>query len=54
IDQPILEHKQFTIAEGLDLGRTKKKDIDLRTSNLIEDENFETLVSQIKSELEGQ
>lgn len=54
IDQPILEHKQFTLAEDLDLGKSKKKDMDLKTSNLIEDENFETLISQIKAELEGQ
>jgi len=49
--KPILEHEQIKLAERLSLGNPKLENIDLRTENLAEDSEFETLITQIKNEL---
>lgn len=50
-DKPVLEHEQFAFARGLGLGSPLFADIDLRTSDLVGDKGFESLVSSIAEEL---
>ena len=50
-DLDILEHEQFKVALKLGLGSAKIQDIDLRTLNLTEDDQFEVLVDNIREEL---
>lgn len=50
-DEPVPDHEQFIIAERLGLGPPRLDEIDLRASNLSEDENFDELISGIRMEL---
>jgi len=52
-DEPVLEHEQFAIGEGLGLGSPRRDKIDLKASNLAGDENFDELISGIRMELTG-
>lgn len=50
-EKPVLYHRQFELAEKYGLGIPKIGHMILKTANLIDDENFEDLISEIKSEL---
>lgn len=52
-DKVVLGHEQFMIAEGLDLGSPRLKDMDLRTLNLASDPTFDDVISAIEGELGG-
>lgn len=51
IDKPVQEHEQFILAEQLGLGKPRIDEMVLRTSNLAEDEDFDTMINRIKDEL---
>ena len=51
-DKPVKAHDQFLHAQRIKLGSPSLRDIDLRTSDLVGDESFLTLISHVKNELE--
>lgn len=50
-EKPVLHHKQFELAEKYGLGTPKLDKMIMKTANLVDDENFETLISEIRFEL---
>ena len=50
-DKSVLEHRQFKLAEEYGLVKGKLNNIELKASELTEDEDFDLLLSQIKSDL---
>tara|TARA_B100001971_G_C18150727_1_gene515684 strand:+ start:53 stop:1108 length:1056 start_codon:yes stop_codon:yes gene_type:complete len=49
--KPVREHEQIILAERLGLGKSSIDDIVLRTSDLTDSQDFESIVTRIKKEL---